>query len=237
MSVDKSGERVQTMFGEIAPRYDFLNHFLSGGVDYAWRRKTVRTVSPQGTAPILDVCTGTGDLALAYWKRGEKKVPVVGTDFTHEMLVHARKKAEKLKDPAAPQFLQADTMQLPFEDDLFQIVSVAFGLRNVSNTMDGLREMVRVCQSGGRVAVLEFSQPSNRMFRGAYNWYSRRVLPRVGQMLAPNRQAAYNYLPDSVAEFPHGAELAKLMEDAGLTDMQWKPLTFGIATLYYGVKP
>lgn len=229
------------MFGEISPRYDFLNHLLSGGVDTYWRWRTVRTAPPVGDAPILDVCTGTGDLALAWWKRGRGAVPVVGTDFTREMLVIADRKTERARTTATAQgtpfvFLEADTQQLPFADDTFQIVSVAFGLRNVTDTRKGLREMIRVCRPGGRVVVLEFSLPGNRAFRAFYLWYFRNVLPRIGQFFAKNRQQAYDYLPDSVSEFPHGQALADLMRDCGLPQVRFWPLTFGIATLYVGAK-
>jgi demethylmenaquinone methyltransferase/2-methoxy-6-polyprenyl-1,4-benzoquinol methylase len=251
--VDKSGDRIQKMFGEISGRYDFLNHFLSGGVDYYWRWRTVRKVRPHGDSPILDVCTGTGDLALAYWKKAGGKTAVVGTDFTPEMLVIARQKSAKLGIPTeaassdgdtatagqkAPlTFQQADTMELPLESDVYQIVSVAFGLRNVSDTVAGLKEMTRVCKPGGQVAVLEFSMPRNRLFGAVYRWYFRNILPRIGQLLARNSEAAYKYLPQSVSQFPQDEELAGLMREAGLTDITWTPLTFGIATLYVGRKP
>ena len=239
-SVDKSGKRVQTMFGQIAGRYDFLNHFLSGGVDYYWRWRTVRTIPPNDTAPILDVCTGTGDLALSWWKKSRGKVAVVGSDFTYEMLELANVKRDKKLPTESRQllsFLEADTLRLPFKDSLFQIVSVAFGLRNVSDTDAGIREMMRVCQPGGRVVVLEFSLPGNRILRSMYLWYFKNVLPRIGQLLARNQQSAYNYLPDSVSEFPYGQALADRLTACGLTDVKWKPLTFGIATLYFGTKP
>lgn len=252
--VDKSGDRVKEMFGEISGRYDFLNHLLSGGTDFYWRWLTVRRCPPRGEAPILDVCTGTGDLAIAYWKRGQGKIPVFGTDFTPEMLDIARNKFAKLRDekhiakrgtstPADTEntsaeivFQEADTQYLPFEDDRFQIVSVAFGLRNVSDTRRGLREMIRVCRPGGRVVVLEFSLPGNWLLRNFYLWYFRNVLPRIGQLLARNRQSAYNYLPASVSEFPYGQALADLMTECGLSRVSWTPLTFGIATLYVGEK-
>lgn len=238
--VDKSEQRIRRMFGEISPRYDFLNHFLSGGTDYYWRWRTVRAAAPRGDAPILDVCTGTGDLALAYWKSGGGRVPVVGADFTREMLVLADRKAGRAAKPQAAGgslvFLQGDAQQLPFDDDRFQIVSVAFGLRNVTDTNRGLREMIRVCQPGGRVVVLEFSLPENRFLRWAYCWYFRNILPRIGQLLSGNRQQAYNYLPESVSAFPHGQALAEIMQSCGLAAVMWKPLTFGIATLYIGTK-
>jgi len=227
------------MFREISPRYDFMNHFLSGGVDYYWRWRTVRRCAPQGAAPILDVCTGTGDLALAYWKAGRGKIAVTGTDFTESMLEIARKKRDRLSPEAAKhiQFLEADTQELPFPDNQFQIVSVAFGLRNVSDTRRGVREMLRVCQPGGRVAILEFSLPGNPVLKKLYQLYFRYVLPRLGQLLARNNQAAYNYLPESVSEFPYGQELAAILEECGLEAVRWYPLTFGIATLYLGQKP
>lgn len=251
--VDKSGDRIQKMFGEISGRYDFLNHFLSGGVDYYWRWRTVRRIRPAGDSPILDVCTGTGDLAIAYWKKAGGTTAVVGTDFTPEMLDIARVKTAKMGIPAdadssdsdgsspstkAPlTFQQADTMELPLDSDLYQIVSVAFGLRNVSDTVAGLKEMTRVCKPGGQVAVLEFSMPRNKLFGAVYRWYFRNILPRIGQLLASNSEAAYKYLPQSVSEFPQDEELAGLMQEAGLTDITWTPLTFGIATLYVGRKP
>ncbi len=134
-------------------------------------------------------------------------------------------------------FLEADTQQLPFDDDCFQIVSVAFGLRNVTDTERGLREMTRVCRPGGQVVVLEFSLPGNRVLRAIYRWYFRHVLPRIGQLLARNRQSAYNYLPESVSEFPYGDALADKMRTCGMEDVTWTPLTFGVATLYRGRKP
>jgi demethylmenaquinone methyltransferase/2-methoxy-6-polyprenyl-1,4-benzoquinol methylase len=144
--------------------------------------------------------------------------------------------AGKLKSESAT-FVEADTQSLPFESDRFQIVSVAFGLRNVSSTEGGLLEMIRVCRSGGRVAVLEFSKPRNRMFNAVYQRYFRTMLPRIGQLVSGSRECAYEYLPQSVAEFPCGQEMASLMTRCGLERVQFRPLTFGIATLYWGRKP
>jgi len=234
-TVDKSGERVRRMFGEIAPRYDLLNHLLSGGIDVYWRWRTIRAAPPDGDAPILDVCTGTGDLALAY-ARAADGVSVVGADFTHEMLIRAHDKHSALGHSAKAGFLEADTLQLPFANDQFQIVSVAFGLRNVADTRAGLHEMTRVCRPAGRVVVLEFSTPRNRAFGALYRWYFRHVLPRVGQFLARNRQSAYSYLPQSVSEFPDGPKLADIMRECGLSSVSYRPLTGGIATLYIGRK-
>lgn len=238
MPVDKSEERIREMFGAISPRYDFLNHFLSGGTDYYWRWRTVRRAPPSGQLPVLDVCTGTGDLALAYWRNGRGRIPVVGADFTHEMLALARNKIATTSSASATiEFVEADAQHLPFADAQFQIVSVAFGLRNVTDTTQGLREMTRVCSPGGRVVILEFSMPQNRFVGGIYRWYFRHLLPRIGQLISGNRQAAYRYLPESVSEFPCGERLAGMMKSCGLDSITWFPLTFGIATLYIGTKP
>jgi len=236
MPVDKAGSRVRRMFGEIAGRYDLLNRLLSLSLDRRWRRRTVRLVPPSGEGPVLDVCTGTADLALAYCRAGGRAVRVVGADFCRPMLAIARRKARRLGADHHLALVEADAERLPFADDAFEVVSVAFGLRNVSDTDRGLREMVRVCRSGGRVAVLEFALPEARTLRTLYGWYFRRVLPAVGQGLARNRQAAYNYLPQSVAEFPQREALVRRMERAGLSEVRFHSFTFGVALLYVGVK-
>jgi demethylmenaquinone methyltransferase/2-methoxy-6-polyprenyl-1,4-benzoquinol methylase len=228
------------MFGDIAGRYDLLNHVLSLGVDVYWRWRTVRTIAPSGDAPLLDVCTGTGDLAFAYRKRAAAEAAVIGSDFTRPMLAiadHKQRDAAGRPRFARPiPFIEADAQALPFADDQFQIVSVAFGLRNVADTRRGLREMIRVCRPGGQVAVLEFSQPRSRLFGVIYRWYFRNILPRIGQWVSGSRFDAYSYLPESVGEFPCGQALAALMAECGLADVQFKSLTFGIATLYWGRK-
>jgi demethylmenaquinone methyltransferase / 2-methoxy-6-polyprenyl-1,4-benzoquinol methylase len=236
MTVDKSENRIRRMFGEIAPRYDFLNHFLSLGIDKYWRWQTVRRVPLRGDAPVLDLCTGTGDLALAYAKRLSATGRVVGADFCHEMLALGRIKGTKAGFDGQLEFIEADAQCLPFPDAQFQIVCVAFGLRNVTDTDRGLREMVRVCQPGGRVAVLEFSMPRFGPMRWLYRQFFRRVLPKVGEALAHNQSGAYNYLPQSVAEFPDGEALAARMRAAGLSEVRFWPMTGGIATLYVGEK-
>lgn len=242
MPIDKSEDRIQQMFGAIADRYDFLNHLLSLGIDRYWRRQTVRRAAPNGSGPILDLCTGTGDLAFAFLRRAGPATLVVGADFCHPMLVIAEKKRQRMQnDPAVvrtagPIFLEADAQQLPFADNSFQIVSVAFGLRNVTDTDRGLREIARVCRPQGRVAVLEFSTPAWQPWKAVYGWYFRHVLPRIGQALARNRHGAYNYLPASVGEFPSGEALAARMRAAGLHEVNYWPLTLGVATLYVGVK-
>jgi demethylmenaquinone methyltransferase / 2-methoxy-6-polyprenyl-1,4-benzoquinol methylase len=233
---DKSAARVRQMFAEISRRYDLLNHLLSLGIDRSWRRRTVRLVPPRDDpAPILDVCAGTADLALAYW-RACKTPPIVGTDFCHPMLTIGNDKIRRVGATPRVSLLEADTLALPFPDEIFQIVCVAFGLRNVSDTDAGLREMARVCRPGGRVAVLEFSTPRAWPLGPLYAWYFRRVLPWIGQTLARNRQSAYNYLPVSVGRFPQAEELAQRMRIAGLTGVRYHPFTFGVCTLYIGEK-
>ncbi len=237
--VDKSGQRIRQMFGAIAGWYDFLNHFLSLGIDIWWRKKTVELVPPQGPAPILDVCTGTGDLAIAYWHAAGQMVPVTGTDFTPEMLDRARVKGRKARtdeSTATLDFIEADTMQLPLPSDTYQIVSVAFGIRNVTDYKAGVREMVRVCKPGGQVAILEFSRPTNSVLGKLYLFYFRYVLPKLGQWFSKSEQSAYNYLPASVLQFPSGEDFARALTECGLTQVTCRPFTFGICTLYRGVK-
>ena len=233
--LDKREPRIRRMFANIAPSYDLLNHLLSLNIDHYWRWRTTRLVPPAGTAPILDVCTGTGDLALAYDRAAGHRVPIVGTDFCHEMLLPAMAKARRAR-AATVSFLEADTQRLPFADNVFQITVVAFGLRNVTDTDRGLAEMVRVTQPGGRVAILEFSKPRHWLFGRLYRLYFRRVLPCVGQLLSRSKDNAYRYLPASVMEFPDGDALAERLRGHGLTDVRWHPFTFGIATLYVGTK-
>ena len=236
VKVDKSARRVQQMFGEIAGRYDFLNHLLSLNIDRYWRWRTVRSVPPRPGTKILDMCTGTGDLALAYHKAASGKAKIVGADFCHEMLALGRQKGHRAGANGELSFVEADAMRIPLDDDQFDIVSVAFGLRNVADTDAGLEEMVRVCAPGGQVAVLEFSTPQWQPFKAIYGWYFRNVLPRIGQLVARNNQSAYNYLPESVGEFLQGEQLADRMRAAGLSEVWYRGLTLGVATLYVGTK-
>ncbi len=224
------------MFGEIAGRYDLMNHVLSLGVDRRWRRRTVRLAPASGRGPVLDVCSGTGDLALEYWRAGRGSIDVVGADFCRPMLAIGHEKARRAGADRQLTFVEADAQHLPFDDDTFQVVSVAFGLRNVSDTDRGLREMVRVCRPGGQVAVLEFALPKAWPLGILYGFYFRRILPVVGQAMARNRQAAYNYLPESVGAFPQREDLVRRMRAAGLAEVRFHAFTFGIAILYVGIK-
>ena len=234
--IDKSGARVQRMFGEIAPHYDRMNHLLSLNIDKYWRAWTVRKLQPMPGEPILDVCTGTGDLALAFQRATGGRSEIVAADFCPEMLEIGRRKQARAKIGSELTFVEADAQNLPFEDNRFAIVAVAFGLRNVTDTDRGLAEMARVCRPGGQVAVLEFSTPRWQPFRGCYLLYFRHILPRVGQFFARNKSDAYEYLPATVAQFPDGEALAERMRGVGLLNVKFWPLTGGIATLYVGRK-
>jgi demethylmenaquinone methyltransferase/2-methoxy-6-polyprenyl-1,4-benzoquinol methylase len=224
------------MFGAIAPRYDLLNHLLSLNIDRYWRWRTTTLVSPTGRAPILDLCTGTGDLAMAYVRRAKAPLKVIGADFCHEMLRIAVQKAHARRLESRIRYLEADAQRLPFADAMFQITCVAFGLRNVTDYERGLAEMIRVTERGGRVAILEFSRPRHWLFGRLYRLYFRHVLPRVGQAISGSRDNAYSYLPASVLEFPDGERLAERLRAHGLRDVSWRPLTMGIATLYVGTR-
>lgn len=240
-AVDKSGDRVKRMFGEIAPRYDLLNHLLSGNVDHYWRWRTTKIVPPVltgdlGHAPILDLCTGTGDLALAYDKAARGKLKITAADFCPEMLALGEKKGAKQKRNDRIEWVEADANQLQFADETYQLVTAAFGLRNVQDTDAGLREMLRVTKPGGKVAILEFTTPRWQPFKAFYGWYFRNVLPRIGQAVMRNNSAAYEYLPESVGAFYEYEQLTERMTAAGLKNVRYHPLTFGIATLYVGEK-
>jgi len=234
--VDKSGDKVRGMFAEIAPRYDLVNRILSGGIDLWWRHVAVRLAPPPLGGAMLDVCTGTGDLAIAYADRAaapaaaQGLVPrIVASDFCRPMLDRGRDKAA-VRHPQI-EWIEADAMALPFSAADFDLVTVAFGLRNIADTRRGLVEMARVCRPGGTLAILEFSLPANSIVRSGYLWYFRNVLPRLGNAVARNASDAYTYLNQSVEDFPSGERLAALVRSVGFTAVEQHPLTFGIATL------
>jgi demethylmenaquinone methyltransferase/2-methoxy-6-polyprenyl-1,4-benzoquinol methylase len=227
--VDKSGAKVRGMFAEIAPRYDLVNRLLSGGIDVWWRHVTVSRAPPPKSGAILDCCTGTGDLALAYAAKCGPGVRIVASDFCQPMLDRGIEKSAKAGLPI--EWIEADAMALPFPTAAFDLVTVAFGLRNIADTGRGLAEMARVLVPGGRIAILEFSLPQNALIRGGYLWYFRNVLPFLGNTVARNRSDAYTYLNQSVEEFPSGERLAALVRAAGFERVEMVPLSFGIATL------
>ncbi len=235
--IDKSDQRVRRMFASIAGRYDFLNHLLSLNIDRSWRRFATRVAAPEPGIPILDCCTGTADLALAYDRAGRGQSPIIATDFCREMLLLGHAKVLKAGARGRVTLVEGDAQHLPVPSDTFGVVSVAFGLRNVRDTVRGVDEMIRVARPGGKVAILEFSRPRGRFLGGLYLAFFRHMLPRIGQALAPNADQAYDYLPRSVLEFPDGQAMLDLLASRGLTMLKQHSLTGGIASLYVGVKP
>lgn len=222
------GAVIQRMFSEVAPGYDRANRTLSLGIDVWWRRQAVRMVGVRPGEQGLDACAGTGDLSIALQRAGAE---VVGTDFCAPMLVIA---AGKTSGAAAPRYLAADTLQLPFPDASFDFATVAFGIRNVADPVAGLAELARVVRPGGRVVVLEFCKPRVPMLGACYRFYFQHVLPRLGGWLTGGKQAAYRYLHDSVMAFPERADFLALMSRAGLQQPRQRILTGGIAALYRG---
>ena len=253
--VDKPG-RVRRMFAAIAPSYDLNNRVHSLWMDQSWRRAAVRAADMQPTDTVLDVACGTGDLTLAFAKRlkqlngaragepdraGPDDAPtapprVLGLDFTYEMLPLARRKAASAPGGDACVWLNGDAMQLPLADASVDVVSIAFGIRNVADPAVAIGEFHRVLRPGGRLVILEFSLPTNRILRGIYNFYFTQVLPRTATLIARDRSGAYRYLPRSVNTFIDREKMVALMSGAGFSDVTVKALTFGIAVVYRGVK-
>jgi len=222
----KDGATIQAMFADIAPRYDLLNHLLSLNVDRRWRRRAVRLARPAG--PVLDVCTGTGDLAATFAQATGRHV--VGVDFCEPMLRHGTDK----KRCARVRFVRGDALALPLPDDAFDVVSVAFGIRNVADLDRGLRELVRVARPGGRVAILEFTRPKTPGIGPLYEFYFGRILPFLGNLISRSR--AYTYLNRSVLDWASEEELAARLAAAGCSEVRVHPLTFGIAAVHIGRK-
>jgi len=230
--VDKTPLKIRTMFDQISPRYDFLNHVLSLNSDVLWRRKAA--VLLEGAKRVLDVCSGTGDMALEIHRRWGAEV--VGSDFAYRMLQIGQAKAARKSLGSRVRFQQADTLRLPYKDGVFDASTVAFGIRNVVDTERGIREMARVIRAGGRVVILEFTLPENALLRQGYLAYFGTVLPRIGRMIARSEIDAYKYLPDSVARWPRPEELKSLMERAGLRDVSYDLVFGGVAAIHTGLK-
>jgi demethylmenaquinone methyltransferase/2-methoxy-6-polyprenyl-1,4-benzoquinol methylase len=229
------GRAIRQMFDEIAPRYDLLNRVLSFGVDRRWRRVAVRqlAIPPQGR--VLDVATGTGDVALEIARQTDPSVHIVGADFTQGMLVRGNEKVAASPYRGRIELVNAPCEALPHPDGTFDGVTIAFGIRNVVDRQLGLREMTRVLKPGGRLVVLEFATPRSRLFRSVYLCYFHRLLPCLGGLLS--RRSAYQYLPESVQEFPDRETFLAMMGEAGLAALRFIDLTGGIAVVYVGQKP
>jgi demethylmenaquinone methyltransferase / 2-methoxy-6-polyprenyl-1,4-benzoquinol methylase len=221
---------VREMFARVAPRYDFLNHLLSFNIDRYWRARTVQQLRSWLAAPgarAIDLCCGTGDLTIALEKGGS--ATVFGSDFCHPMLIAARKKS-----PGPQRWFEADALRLPVRNASIDLVSAAFGFRNLANYEDGLAEMRRVLRPGGAAAILEFSQPPNPAFAALYGWYSTHILPQIGGILSGSRDA-YSYLPESVRKFPTAEQLAERMRAAGFREVRFDRMTLGIVALHIGI--
>jgi demethylmenaquinone methyltransferase/2-methoxy-6-polyprenyl-1,4-benzoquinol methylase len=228
----EAAAHVREMFGRIAPRYDLLNHLLSLDIDKRWRRRVARRFSAvlhDSNARVLDLCCGTGDLAFAFRSEAPSGAEIVGSDFVPEMLVRARAKAAAAG--AAVEFVEADALHLPFADASFDLVSCAFGFRNLANYERGLQEILRVLKPGAASGILEFAEPPGKVFGALYRFYFRRMLPLLGGMISGNA-SAYSYLPSSVSAFPPPEELKSQFEHAGFIDVQFERWTGGIVTLH-----
>jgi demethylmenaquinone methyltransferase / 2-methoxy-6-polyprenyl-1,4-benzoquinol methylase len=226
-------EQVARMFDNISARYDFLNHFLSLGIDRLWRKRAVSLLRPLGPKRILDVATGTGDFAIAALALGPEQV--TGIDISEGMLEIGREKLRRRKLDARIRLESGDSESLPFADNIFDAVIVAFGVRNFENLQRGLDHMHRVLRSGGEVVILEFSRPRGFPFRQIYRFYFHYILPIIGRVISKD-QAAYRYLPESVQAFPEGRDFLNLLGQAGFKHTECIPLTFGICSIYRGKK-
>jgi demethylmenaquinone methyltransferase / 2-methoxy-6-polyprenyl-1,4-benzoquinol methylase len=232
--LSEKGERVRQMFDSIAPRYDFLNRLLSLGIDRKWRKFAVHQIKYSENGQVLDVATGTGDVALEIATRTPATVKIVGVDFSREMVELGRGKIRNSEYSQRITLEVAPCEAIPFADETFDSVTIAFGIRNVVDRFQGLKEMHRVMKRGGHMVVLEFSTPRSRIFKSIYYFYFLKVLPVIGGLFSSF--SAYKYLPDSVLEFPSRDDFKGLMAKAGFSDNRHYDLTFGIATVYVGEK-
>jgi len=223
------------MFDAIAVRYDFLNHLLSAGIDRRWRKAAIRSLHLSGRERVLDLCTGTADVAIAARSATPRAARVVGVDFAGSMLRVGLDKLRRERLTDRITLIRGDAACVPVATGSVDAVTIAFGIRNVEQTTEACAEMHRVLKPGGRLAVLEFAIPANRLVRAGYLWYFNRVLPRVGRFVA--RHQAYEYLPASVGAFHTPEQFASVLRGAGFRDIRTKPLTFGIVYLYTAVRP
>ncbi|MBL7845646.1 MAG: bifunctional demethylmenaquinone methyltransferase/2-methoxy-6-polyprenyl-1,4-benzoquinol methylase UbiE [Cyclobacteriaceae bacterium] len=226
-------EQVARMFDNISHRYDFLNHFLSLGIDRGWRKKAIKLLAPTHPKVLLDVATGTGDFAIQALSLKPEKI--IGVDISAGMLDVGRKKMDKRKIAHVIEMIQADSENLPFEQNKFDAVTVAFGVRNFENLDKGLKEILRVMKPGALLAVLEFSRPRRFPFKQGYNFYFKTILPKIGSWISRDK-AAYSYLPESVEAFPDGDDFLTILKEAGYKNVSCKPLTFGISSIYIAQK-
>lgn len=226
-------QQVADMFDNISPRYDFLNHFLSLGIDIRWRKKAIKLLKDIKPKNILDIATGTGDFAIESLSLNPDKV--IGVDISEGMLNVGREKLKKRKLDSRISLESGDSENLPFEDNMFDAIIVAFGVRNFENLEKGLAEMYRVVRPGGKVVILEFSKPKRFPFKQLYNFYFKNILPTIGKTISKDN-SAYTYLPESVKSFPDGIIFTSILDKLGFKNTECKPLTLGISSIYTGIK-
>jgi demethylmenaquinone methyltransferase/2-methoxy-6-polyprenyl-1,4-benzoquinol methylase len=233
----EASRQVREMFTRIAPRYDLLNHLLSAQMDRLWRARAASELKPileRPDALVLDLCCGTGDLAFSLGRHA--KARILGADFSHTMLVRAKEKAVTVNGNQLVPFFEADALRLPFADGAFDLVTSAFGFRNLANYEDGLREIYRVLKPGGTLGILEFTEPAPGMIGDLYRFYCQKVLPRIGGLISGDA-AAYAYLPKSVSRFFRPEELTALMKNVGFGSTRYCLMTFGSVALHLAQRP
>jgi demethylmenaquinone methyltransferase/2-methoxy-6-polyprenyl-1,4-benzoquinol methylase len=233
----EASRQVRDMFTRIAPRYDLLNHLLSAQMDRLWRARTARELKPileRPDAVVLDLCCGTGDLTLSLARHA--KARIIGADFSHTMLVRALGKAVSTNGGAPLSFFEADVLRLPVADESFDLVTTAFGFRNLANYENGLQEVLRVLTRGGSLAILEFTEPASGFLGNAYRFYTRKVLPAIGGVISGDKEA-YAYLPKSVKRFFLPDELSALMISVGYRPVRYRVMTLGSVALHIALKP
>lgn len=230
---DSKKNQVAQMFNSIAGKYDFLNHFLSAGIDIYWRKKAIGLLQKSKPRQILDIATGTGDFAIEALNINPDKI--TGIDISEGMLAVGREKLKKKGLENKIELLSGDSENLQFKPETFDAITAAFGVRNFENLEKGLSEMHRVLKPGGRVVILEFSKPTAFPMKQAYNFYFKNILPVFGKMISKDN-AAYTYLPESVQAFPDGKAFLSILSQVGFSQTEWQPLTFGICSIYTGIK-
>jgi demethylmenaquinone methyltransferase/2-methoxy-6-polyprenyl-1,4-benzoquinol methylase len=233
VEISKSPDAIAGMFDAIARRYDFLNHVLSAGIDRSWRRRAIRSLGLTGAERVLDLCTGTADLAIAARRAAPRARRVIGIDFARAMLAIGRDKVHQQAPGDAIVFVRGDATRVPLADCSIDAVTIAFGVRNIENPAAAMTEVYRVLVPGGRFAILEFAMPTTRVVRSVYAWYLTRVLPRIGRAISRDDRA-YAYLPASVSAFSRPDEFVKILRHAGFTTISAVPLTLGTVFLYTG---
>jgi demethylmenaquinone methyltransferase/2-methoxy-6-polyprenyl-1,4-benzoquinol methylase len=226
-------EEVAEMFDNISSRYDFLNHFLSLGIDKLWRKKAIKLLKPLQPKRIIDLATGTGDFAIAALKLNPDKI--IGVDISDGMLEKGRLKMKKKGVENIIDMINGDSEDLPFDDNYFDALTVGFGVRNYENLEKGLSEMLRVIRPGGKAVILEFSKPKKFPIKQLFNFYSKRIIPVLGKTISKD-SSAYAYLPESVEAFPEGKGFLEILEKVGYKEVEAQPVSGGIATIYIGVK-